>query len=154
MHLFILSLLSRFVEEKMWVTFLEGYSALAALSLSASTVLGKVIDIRLKSSGWIKSLEEEMSVERICGSVPTSASSSLLAEDADMGEDDYDMEGKGGGFKMADVGEDDYDMEGKGGGFKKADVGEDDYDMEGKEGGLRRLMWDRMTTIWRVRRVV
>lgn len=28
----------RFVEEKMWVTFLEGYSALAALSLSASTV--------------------------------------------------------------------------------------------------------------------
>uniref|UniRef100_A0A8C7I8U5 Synaptojanin-1 n=1 Tax=Oncorhynchus kisutch TaxID=8019 RepID=A0A8C7I8U5_ONCKI len=86
-------ILIRFVEEKMWVTFLEGYSALAALSLSASTVLGKVIDIRLKSSGWIKSLEEEMSVERICGSVPTSASSSLLAEDADMGEDDYDMEG-------------------------------------------------------------
>lgn len=30
--------LCRFVEEKMWVTFLEGYSALAALSLSASTV--------------------------------------------------------------------------------------------------------------------
>ncbi|KAK6305806.1 hypothetical protein J4Q44_G00245860 [Coregonus suidteri] len=86
-------ILIRFVEEKMWVTFLEGYSALAALSLSASTVLGKVIDIRLKSSGWIKSLEEEMSVERICGSVPTSASSSLLAEDADMGDDDYDMEG-------------------------------------------------------------
>lgn len=28
----------RFVEEKMWVTFLEGYSALAALSLSGSTV--------------------------------------------------------------------------------------------------------------------
>lgn len=112
----------------MWVTFLEGYSALAALSLSASTVrhlffffqqpylcwlarilmfsfmlhcssttmkvLGKVIDIRLKSPGWIKSLEEEMSVERICGSIPTSASSTLLAEDADMGDDDYDMEGK------------------------------------------------------------
>uniref|UniRef100_A0AAX7TR72 phosphoinositide 5-phosphatase n=1 Tax=Astatotilapia calliptera TaxID=8154 RepID=A0AAX7TR72_ASTCA len=35
-------------------------------------VLGKVIDIRLKSPGWIKSLEEEMSVERICGSIPTS----------------------------------------------------------------------------------
>lgn len=33
-----LSFLLRFVEEKMWVTFLEGYSALAALSLSASTV--------------------------------------------------------------------------------------------------------------------
>ncbi|XP_038563933.1 synaptojanin-1 isoform X4 [Micropterus salmoides] len=86
-------ILIRFVEEKMWVTFLEGYSALAALSLSASTVLGKLIDIRLKSPGWIKSLEEEMSVERICGSIPTSASSTLLAEDTDMGDDDYDMEG-------------------------------------------------------------
>ncbi|XP_063751116.1 LOW QUALITY PROTEIN: synaptojanin-1 [Eleginops maclovinus] len=86
-------ILIRFVEEKMWVTFLEGYSALAALSLSASTVLGKMIDIRLKSPGWIKSLEDEMSVERICGSIPTSASSTLLAEDTDMGDDDYDMEG-------------------------------------------------------------
>ncbi|CAB1458037.1 unnamed protein product [Pleuronectes platessa] len=86
-------ILIRFVEEKMWLTFLEGYSALAALSLCASTVLGKVIDIRLKSPGWIKSLEEEMSVDRICGSIPTSASSTLLAEDTDMGDDDYDMEG-------------------------------------------------------------
>ncbi|XP_060764936.1 synaptojanin-1 isoform X2 [Neoarius graeffei] len=85
-------ILIRFVEEKMWVTFLEGYSALAALSLSASTVMGKTIDIRLKSPGWIKSLEEEMSVERICGSIPTSASSTLLAEDNDMG-DEFDMEG-------------------------------------------------------------
>ncbi|MFT7818485.1 synaptojanin-1 isoform X7 [Arapaima gigas] len=85
-------ILIRFVEEKMWVTFLEGYSALAALSLSASTVLGKTIDIRLKSPSWIKSLEEEMSVERVCGSIPMSASSSLLAEDADTGAD-YDMEG-------------------------------------------------------------
>uniref|UniRef100_A0A8C5GU05 phosphoinositide 5-phosphatase n=1 Tax=Gouania willdenowi TaxID=441366 RepID=A0A8C5GU05_GOUWI len=59
-------------------------------------VLGKVIDIRLKSPGWIKSLEEEMSVERICGSIPTSASSTLLAEDTDMGDDDYDMEGEKG----------------------------------------------------------
>uniref|UniRef100_A0A673K263 Synaptojanin-1 n=1 Tax=Sinocyclocheilus rhinocerous TaxID=307959 RepID=A0A673K263_9TELE len=82
----------RFVEEKMWVTFLEGYSALAALSLSASTVNGKTIDIRLRSPGWIKSLEEEMSVERICGSIPTSTSSTLLAENSDMGEE-YDMEG-------------------------------------------------------------
>uniref|UniRef100_A0A8C9TZG4 phosphoinositide 5-phosphatase n=1 Tax=Scleropages formosus TaxID=113540 RepID=A0A8C9TZG4_SCLFO len=55
-------------------------------------VLGKTIDIRLKSPGWIKSLEEEMSVERVCGSIPMSASSSLLAEDADTGAD-YDMEG-------------------------------------------------------------
>ncbi|XP_051903031.1 synaptojanin-1 isoform X3 [Hippocampus zosterae] len=87
-------ILIRFVEEKMWVTFLEGYSALAALSLSASTVLGKVLDIRLKSPGWIKSLEEEMSAERICGGIPASASSTLLAEDAAMGDDDdYDMEG-------------------------------------------------------------
>ncbi|XP_038140925.1 synaptojanin-1 isoform X13 [Cyprinodon tularosa] len=86
-------ILIRFVEEKMWVTFLEGYSALAALSLSGSTVLDKMIDIRLRSPGWIKSLEEEMSVERICGSIPTSASSTLLAEDVDVGDDDYDMEG-------------------------------------------------------------
>uniref|UniRef100_A0A3Q3WVC7 Synaptojanin-1 n=1 Tax=Mola mola TaxID=94237 RepID=A0A3Q3WVC7_MOLML len=86
-------ILIRFVEEKMWVTFLEGYSALAALSLSASTVLGKMIDIRLKSPGWIKTLEDEMSVERICGSIPTSASSTLLAEDTDMGVNDFDMEG-------------------------------------------------------------
>lgn len=35
-----------------------------------------------------------MSVERICGSIPTSASSTLLAEDTDMGDDDYDMEGE------------------------------------------------------------
>ncbi|XP_024118293.1 synaptojanin-1 isoform X3 [Oryzias melastigma] len=87
-------ILIRFVEEKMWVTFLEGYSALAALSLSASTVLGKVVDIRLRSPGWIKSLEEEMSVERIFGSIPTSASSTLLAEDADVDEDEFDMEGE------------------------------------------------------------
>ncbi|XP_043106159.1 synaptojanin-1 isoform X1 [Puntigrus tetrazona] len=85
-------ILIRFVEEKMWVTFLEGYSALAALSLSGSTVNGKTIDIRLRSPGWIKSLEEEMSVERICGSIPTSTSSTLLAENSDMGEE-YDMEG-------------------------------------------------------------
>ncbi|XP_051541839.1 LOW QUALITY PROTEIN: synaptojanin-1-like [Myxocyprinus asiaticus] len=85
-------ILIRFVEEKMWVTFLEGYSALAALSLSASTVNGKIIDVRLRSPGWIKSLEEEMSVERICGSIPTSTSSTLLAENSDMGEE-YDMEG-------------------------------------------------------------
>ncbi|CAM4730006.1 unnamed protein product [Leuciscus chuanchicus] len=85
-------ILIRFVEEKMWVTFLEGYSALAALSLSASSVNGKTIDIRLRSPGWIKSLEEEMSVERICGSIPTSTSSTLLAENSDMGEE-YDMEG-------------------------------------------------------------
>uniref|UniRef100_A0A3Q1AZC5 Synaptojanin-1 n=1 Tax=Amphiprion ocellaris TaxID=80972 RepID=A0A3Q1AZC5_AMPOC len=85
-------ILIRFVEEKMWVTFLEGYSALAALSLSASTVLGKMLDIRLKSPGWIKSLEEEMSVERICGSIPTSASSTLLAEDTDMGDVDEEVE--------------------------------------------------------------
>ncbi|XP_073769663.1 synaptojanin-1 isoform X8 [Danio rerio] len=85
-------ILIRFVEEKMWVTFLEGYSALAALSLSGSTVNGKTIDIRLRSPGWIKSLEEEMSVERICGSIPTSTSSTLLAENSDLGEE-YDMEG-------------------------------------------------------------
>uniref|UniRef100_A0A8C6P209 Synaptojanin-1 n=1 Tax=Nothobranchius furzeri TaxID=105023 RepID=A0A8C6P209_NOTFU len=87
-------ILIRFVEEKMWVTFLEGYSALAALSLSASTVLDKMIDVRLRSPGWIRSLEEEMSVERICGSIPTSSSSTLLAEDVYVGDDDFEMEGE------------------------------------------------------------
>lgn len=53
-----------------------------------------MIDIRLKSPGWIKTLEDEMSVERICGSIPTSASSTLLAEDTDMGVNDFDMEGE------------------------------------------------------------
>ncbi len=38
-------LLNRFVEEKMWVTFLEGYSALAALSLSGSTVRDYTVKI-------------------------------------------------------------------------------------------------------------
>ncbi|KAK1800390.1 hypothetical protein P4O66_005620 [Electrophorus voltai] len=85
-------ILIRFVEEKMWLTFLEGYSALAALSLSGSTVMGKTIDICLKSPDWIRSLEEEMSVERICGNIPMSGSSTLLAEDTDMG-DEFDMEG-------------------------------------------------------------
>lgn len=55
-------------------------------------VNGKTIDIRLRSPGWIKSLEEEMSVERICGNIPTSTSSTLLAENSEMGEE-YDMEG-------------------------------------------------------------
>lgn len=59
-----------------------------------SQVLGKIIDVRLKSPGWIKSLEEEMSVDRVFGSIPTSASSTLLAEDSYVGEDEYDMEGK------------------------------------------------------------
>uniref|UniRef100_A0A8C1ZVQ7 phosphoinositide 5-phosphatase n=1 Tax=Cyprinus carpio TaxID=7962 RepID=A0A8C1ZVQ7_CYPCA len=68
------------------------YRLFSALSLSGSTVNGKTIDIRLRSPGWIKSLEEEMSVERICGSIPTSTSSTLLAENSDMGEE-YDMEG-------------------------------------------------------------
>uniref|UniRef100_A0A4W4FXS3 phosphoinositide 5-phosphatase n=1 Tax=Electrophorus electricus TaxID=8005 RepID=A0A4W4FXS3_ELEEL len=49
-------------------------------------------DICLKSPDWIRSLEEEMSVERICGNIPMSGSSTLLAEDTDMG-DEFDMEG-------------------------------------------------------------
>jgi len=57
-------------------------------------VNGKTIDIRLRSPGWIKSLEEEMSVERICGSIPMSTSSTLLAENSDIGEE-YEMEGMG-----------------------------------------------------------
>ncbi|XP_066555917.1 synaptojanin-1 isoform X2 [Amia ocellicauda] len=86
-------ILIRFVDEKMWVTFLEGYSALAALSLNGTKVLGRTIDISLRSPDWIKSLEEEMSLERITGGIPASASSTLLGEDAEVAAD-YDMEGE------------------------------------------------------------
>ncbi|KAJ8368533.1 hypothetical protein SKAU_G00085610 [Synaphobranchus kaupii] len=85
--------LIRFLEEKVWVTFLEGYSALAALSLSGTTVLGKPIRVQLKSPGWMESLEQEMNADSICGGVPTPSGSTLLAEDADADlEDDYEEE--------------------------------------------------------------
>uniref|UniRef100_A0A8D3CWP7 phosphoinositide 5-phosphatase n=1 Tax=Scophthalmus maximus TaxID=52904 RepID=A0A8D3CWP7_SCOMX len=73
--------------------------------LDKFTNFGEVILIRLAGCPdterlilrcWIKSLEEEMSVDRICGTIPMSASSTLLAEDTDMGDDDYDMEGEQG----------------------------------------------------------
>nr|XP_015197390.1 PREDICTED: synaptojanin-1 isoform X2 [Lepisosteus oculatus] len=86
-------ILIRFVDQKMWVTFLEGYSALAALRFSGTKILERTIDISLKSPDWIKSLEEEMSLERITGGIPASASSTLLGEDAEVAAD-YDMEGE------------------------------------------------------------
>ncbi|XP_058884718.1 synaptojanin-1-like isoform X10 [Acipenser ruthenus] len=85
-------ILIRFVDEKMWLTFLEGSSALEALSLSGTKVLGRTINITLKSPDWTTSLEEEMHLERISVGVPPSASSTLLGEDAEVAAD-YDMEG-------------------------------------------------------------
>ncbi|KAM4795562.1 synaptojanin-1 [Rhinophrynus dorsalis] len=85
-------ILIRFVEDKMWVTFLEGSSALEVLTLNGTEVLGKEIRIQLKNPDWIVELEEEMSLERISVTLPCSTSSTLLGEDAEISPD-YDMEG-------------------------------------------------------------
>ncbi|XP_073440637.1 synaptojanin-1-like isoform X5 [Dendrobates tinctorius] len=85
-------ILIRFVEDKMWVTFLEGSSALAALTLNGVEVLGKTMNIQLKNPDWIAQVEEEMSLERITVALPCSTSSTLLGEDVDVAAD-FDMEG-------------------------------------------------------------
>nr|XP_019585750.1 PREDICTED: synaptojanin-1 isoform X8 [Rhinolophus sinicus] len=85
-------ILIRFVEDKMWVTFLEGSSALNVLSLNGKELLGRTITITLKSPDWIKTLEEEMSLEKISVPLPSSTSSTLLGEDAEVAAD-FDMEG-------------------------------------------------------------
>ncbi|XP_078088949.1 synaptojanin-1 isoform X5 [Mustelus asterias] len=85
-------ILIRFVEDKMWVTFLEGSSALAVQRLNGTEVLGRTLDIRLKNPDWSSRLEEEMSLERIGLGLPVSTSSMLLGEDTDVSAD-YDMEG-------------------------------------------------------------
>ncbi|XP_032331160.1 synaptojanin-1 isoform X2 [Camelus ferus] len=85
-------ILIRFVEDKMWVTFLEGSSALSVLSLNGKELLGRTITITLKSPDWIKNLEEEMSLEKIGVPLPSSTSSTLLGEDAEVTAD-FDMEG-------------------------------------------------------------
>ncbi|XP_014390683.1 PREDICTED: synaptojanin-1 [Myotis brandtii] len=84
--------LIRFVEDKMWVTFLEGSSALSVLSLSGKELLGRTITITLKSPDWIKNLEEEISLEKINVPLPSSTSSTLLGEDAEVAAD-FDLEG-------------------------------------------------------------
>uniref|UniRef100_A0A6I8NLT3 phosphoinositide 5-phosphatase n=1 Tax=Ornithorhynchus anatinus TaxID=9258 RepID=A0A6I8NLT3_ORNAN len=85
-------ILIRFVEDKMWVTFLEGSSALSVLSLHGTELLGRVINITLKSPDWIANLEEEMSLEKISVTLPASSSSTLLGEDTEVATD-FDMEG-------------------------------------------------------------
>ncbi|XP_021111834.1 synaptojanin-1 isoform X13 [Heterocephalus glaber] len=84
--------LIRFVEDKMWVTFLEGSSALSVLSLNGKELLNRTVTITLKSPDWIKNLEEEMSLEKISVTLPSSTSSTLLGEDAEVAAD-FDMEG-------------------------------------------------------------
>nr|XP_020021296.1 synaptojanin-1 isoform X5 [Castor canadensis] len=85
-------ILIRFVEDKMWVTFLEGSSALSVLNLNGKELLNRTITISLKSPDWIKNLEEEMSLEKISVTLPSSTSSTLLGEDAEVAAD-FDMEG-------------------------------------------------------------
>ncbi|XP_046504095.1 synaptojanin-1-like isoform X8 [Equus quagga] len=85
-------ILIRFVEDKMWVTFLEGSSALSVLNLNGKELLGRTITITLKSPDWIKNLEEEMSLEKMSVPLPSSTSSTLLGEDAEVAAD-FDMEG-------------------------------------------------------------
>ncbi|XP_014109021.1 PREDICTED: synaptojanin-1 isoform X3 [Pseudopodoces humilis] len=85
-------ILIRFVEDKMWVTFLEGSSALNAMNLNGIELQGRIININLKNPDWIRSLEDEMNLEKINIGLPSSASSTLLCEDAEVTAD-YDMEG-------------------------------------------------------------
>ncbi|NXL75871.1 SYNJ1 protein, partial [Leptocoma aspasia] len=85
-------ILIRFVEDKMWVTFLEGSSALNVMNLNDIELQGRIININLKNPDWIRSLEDEMNLERINIGLPSSTSSTLLCEDAEVTAD-YDMEG-------------------------------------------------------------
>uniref|UniRef100_A0A4X2K355 Synaptojanin-1 n=1 Tax=Vombatus ursinus TaxID=29139 RepID=A0A4X2K355_VOMUR len=85
-------ILIRFVEDKMWVTFLEGSSALSVLSLNGKEFLDRIITITLKSPNWIADLEKEMNLEKISIILPPSTSSTLLGEDAEVAED-FVMEG-------------------------------------------------------------
>ncbi|XP_065597850.1 synaptojanin-1 isoform X6 [Cyrtonyx montezumae] len=85
-------ILIRFVADKMWVTFLEGSSALNVMNLNGTEILGRTINISLKNPDWIKSLEDEMNLEKINIGLPSSTSSTLLCEDAEVTAD-YDMEG-------------------------------------------------------------
>ncbi|NWX90669.1 SYNJ1 protein, partial [Nothoprocta ornata] len=85
-------ILIRFVEDKMWVTFLEGSSALNVMNLNGTELLGRTINISLKNPDWIRSLEDEMNLEKINVGLPSSTSSTLLCEDAEVTAD-YDMEG-------------------------------------------------------------
>ncbi|NXO82966.1 SYNJ1 protein, partial [Sitta europaea] len=85
-------ILIRFVEDKMWVTFLEGSSALNVMNLNGIELQGRIINITLKNPDWIRSLEDEMNLEKINIGLPSSTSSTLLCEDAEVTAD-YDMEG-------------------------------------------------------------
>ncbi|XP_041330457.1 synaptojanin-1 isoform X2 [Pyrgilauda ruficollis] len=85
-------ILIRFVEDKMWVTFLEGSSALSVMNLNGVELQGRIININLKNPDWIRSLEDEMNLEKINIGLPSSTSSTLLCEDAEVTAD-YDMEG-------------------------------------------------------------
>ncbi|NWX32957.1 SYNJ1 protein, partial [Notiomystis cincta] len=85
-------ILIRFVEDKMWVTFLEGSSALNVMNLNGVELQGRIINISLKNPDWIRSLEDEMNLEKINIGLPSSTSSTLLCEDAEVTAD-YDMEG-------------------------------------------------------------
>lgn len=62
------------------------------ISLLLNQLLGRTITITLKSPDWIKHLEEEMSLEKISVPLPSSTSSTLLGEDAEVTAD-FDMEG-------------------------------------------------------------
>ncbi|XP_068038872.1 synaptojanin-1 isoform X7 [Anomalospiza imberbis] len=85
-------ILIRFVEDKMWVTFLEGSSALNVMNLNGIELQGRIINISLKNPDWIRSLEDEMNLEKINIGLPSSTSSTLLCEDAEVTADYY-MEG-------------------------------------------------------------
>uniref|UniRef100_A0A4W3IK78 Synaptojanin-1 n=1 Tax=Callorhinchus milii TaxID=7868 RepID=A0A4W3IK78_CALMI len=91
-------ILIRFVEDKMWVTFQEGSSALAVQTLHGTEVLGKMISVSLKNPDWIKKLEEEMNLDRVIPGLSVSPSSALLEENADLSAGYY-MEGMSSHFR-------------------------------------------------------
>uniref|UniRef100_A0A8B9CD53 phosphoinositide 5-phosphatase n=1 Tax=Anser brachyrhynchus TaxID=132585 RepID=A0A8B9CD53_9AVES len=55
-------------------------------------ILIRTINISLKNPDWIRSLEDEMNLEKMNVGLPSSTSSTLLCEDAEVTAD-YDMEG-------------------------------------------------------------
>ncbi|MGH0140647.1 UNVERIFIED_CONTAM: hypothetical protein FKN15_037370 [Acipenser sinensis] len=77
--------------EVILISFVKDFETDSSIGY-CNRVLGRTINITLKSPDWTTSLEEEMHLERISVGVPASVSSTLLGEDAEVAAD-YDMEG-------------------------------------------------------------
>ncbi|KAL1470710.1 hypothetical protein MTO96_024067, partial [Rhipicephalus appendiculatus] len=73
-------ILIRYVADMLWVTFLEGQSALAATQLSGTQVDGQRIVVTLKTTNWAQAVEHEL---KLCcnNTVPLAEPSSRDAEE-------------------------------------------------------------------------